>query len=129
MTDANDSALPERTSPPLDAPDAAALIDAVAAWLHDDLLPRSQGADRWTLRIAANALGVAAREVVAGPAAVEAHAARLAALGYDTERALCAAIREGIEDDRFHEVLDAVAASVADGLAIANPTYRQPSNA
>jgi hypothetical protein len=119
----SDAALPRRTHEPLDAPDAATLIDAVASWLHDDLLPRTEGADRWQVRIAANALRVAVREVREGPALVEAHRERLAALGYANDRALCEAIRAGETDDRFAAVLDAIATSVEASLAIANPGY------
>jgi hypothetical protein len=121
----SDPALPRRAAEPLDAPDAAALIEAVATWLHDDLMPRSEGADRWHLRIAANALRVAGREARDGPALVQAHRDRLAQLGYADDRALCAAIRAGDEDERFGEVLDAIEASVAASLAIANPDYAQ----
>ena len=116
--------LPPRSSPPLDAPDAHALIAAVIDYLRDDLMPRTVGADRWNLRIAANALTVAVREVSDGPAAVGAHRERLAELGYADDRELSEAIRNGDVDDRFGEVLDAVAAAVADSLAIANPGYR-----
>ena len=116
-------ALPPRLSPPLDAPDAAALVGAVADWLHDDLMVRSTGADRWHLRIAAHALRLAAREVADGPDLVAAHRARLQVLGYQDDAALGAAIRAGIEDDRFAEILDAVAHDVAASLAIANPGY------
>lgn len=117
------SGLPPRSSPPLDAPDAAALIGAVAAYLRDDLMPRTDGPDRWHLRIAANALSVAAREVTDGPASVAEHHERLAALGFGNDRELSEAIRAGAVDGRFEAVLDAVAAGVADSLAIANPTY------
>ena len=116
--------LPRRSSPPLDAPDAVALIGAVVEYLRDDLMPRSEGADRWHLRIAANALTVAAREVADGPAAVAAHRERLTRLGFRDDHELSAAIRSGALDDRFRQVLDVVAAGVADSLAIANPTYR-----
>lgn len=119
----SDPGLPPRKSPPLDAPDAAALVEAVAAWLHDDLLPRTEGVDRWALRIAANALSVAGRELSDGPGVVEAHRQRLGDLGYENERALCEAIRAGAEDRRFSQVLGAVAAGVDASLAIANPGY------
>ena len=95
----------------------------VAAYLRDDLMPRTDGPDRWHLRIAANALSVAAREVTDGPASVAEHHERLAALGFGNDRELSEAIRAGAVDGRFEAVLDAVAAGVADSLAIANPTY------
>lgn len=115
--------LPPRKSPPLDAPDAAALVEAVAAWLHDELLPRTEGADRWALRIAANALTVAGRELSTGPAVVEAHRGRLHRLGYESERELCEAIRSGAEDGRLGELAVAIGDGIEASLAIANPGY------
>lgn len=119
----SDAALPRRGSEPLDAPDGAALIEAVATWLHDELLPRSEGADRWHLRIAANALRVAGREAREGPALLAAHHERLQQLGYADDRELCGAIRAGVEDMRFADVLDAIGLSIAESLRIANPRY------
>ncbi len=116
-------ALPDRTNAPYDAPDAATLIDAVRAYLHDDLMPRSSGADRWVLRVAANALAIASREVTYGQGHQAAHAERLAALGVADDHALSEAIRGGAFDDRWDEVAAAVRASVADSLSVANPTY------
>jgi hypothetical protein len=118
-----EQALPHRTNPPYDAPDAATLIDAVRSYLHDDLMPRSSGADRWLLRVAANALTIAAREITLGPEHHAAHGERLASLGVSSDRELSEAIRAGAFDDRWAEVAVAVRASVADSLSVANPDY------
>lgn len=115
--------LPARTNHPYDAPDAVALVRAVSTYLHDDLLPRSDGADRWILRVAANALAIAAREIEYGEAHRNAHRARLEALGVATDEELAAAIRAGDFDDRWAEVSAAVSASVRDSLDVANPAY------
>ncbi len=123
------SGLPPRVSAPLDAPDAAQLIDAVTALLRDDLMPRMTGADRWNLRIATNALALASREIANGPRVISDHNARLADLGFENDRDLCAAIRAGETDRRLSEIIDAVERSVEDSLRIANPEYSTPRSA
>ena len=121
--DRTDWGLPERTNAPYDAPDAGALIEAVRRYLHDDLMPRSDGADRWVLRVAANALAIAGREVELGPEHRASHEARLRSLGVDSDRELSEAIRAGTFDDRWDEVASVVRAGVAASLAVANPGY------
>ena len=59
-------------------------------YLADDLGPRSEGRDRFLLRVAANALSIAAREIEALPADAAAHAAMLADFGVATEAELSA---------------------------------------
>ena len=71
--------------------------------------------------MAINALAIVERELAAGGADVDAHSARLAALGYADDAELAAAIRTGAEDDRCDEVRGAVAASVDAKLRVANP--------
>jgi hypothetical protein len=78
---------------------------------------------RFHARVAGRALAVVERELAAGDAPARAHAERLAALGYRSEAELAAAVRSGALDDRWDEVAAAVRATVADKLAIANPTY------
>ncbi len=121
--DMSDWALPDRRNHPYDEPDAVALIAAVRHYLHDDLLPRTEGPDRWVLRVAANALAIAEREVTLGPEHRGAHAERLARLGVGSDRELAEAIRAGAFDDRWDEVASAVRASVADSLAVADPDH------
>ncbi len=53
----------------------------------------------------------------------EAHAARLAALGVESEVELAARIRAGSIDADDRAVLDAVRQTVVDKLAVANPGY------
>lgn len=122
-SDQTDAQLPERTNAPYDAPDAQQLIAAVRDYLHHDLMPRSSGADRWLLRVAANALAIAGREIQHAPAHQASHGARLAGLGVASDRDLCDAIRTGDFDDRWDEVAGAVRASIADSLIVANPGY------
>ena len=116
-----------RTNWPHDAPDAAELIEAVRDYLHHDLGPRATGRDRWMVRIAANALTIAARELEHGTRDAAAHAARLATFGVDTDEALGAAIRAGHLDDRRTELARSLWTTTLDKLAVANPGYRDPA--
>lgn len=108
---------------PYDVPDARELVVAVRDYLADDLLARAEGRDRWLVRIAANALTIAERELRLGPGHAAAHTARLAALGYQDDAALAAAIRAGDLDDRWAELEAMLWDTVADKLAVANPGY------
>jgi hypothetical protein len=108
---------------PHDVPDLAGLVEAVREFVEGDVAAATTGRVNFHARVAANVLRIIERELVLGPAQAEAHAARLAALGFADDAELCAAIRGGDLDDRWAEVRSAVAASVADKLAVANPRY------
>jgi hypothetical protein len=98
------------------------LLAAAAGFLSADLAdlePRL----RFHARVAANAVAIARRELLLGPAQRAAHQARLARLECTDDAALVAAIRSGSLDDRWDEVLAAVRASTIDKLAVANPRY------
>ena len=116
-----------RTNWPHDVPDARELVEAVRDYLQDDLGPRAEGRDRFILRVAANALSIAAREIAALPADAVAHAERLAAFSVDSEQALCDAIRSGGLDGRLDELAESLWATTLDKLAVANPAYRDQS--
>ncbi len=83
----------------------------------------TEGRTRYQVRVAARALSIVQREIEAGDRPERAHAARLARLGFSSDAALAAAIRSGSLDDRWEEVVDAVRATTADKLAVANPGY------
>ncbi|MEM7140077.1 MAG: DUF6285 domain-containing protein [Actinomycetota bacterium] len=114
----------DRTNYPHDVPTAAELVAAVRDYLADDLGPRSEGRDRFLLRVAANALSIAEREIAALPADAEAHAEMLAAFGVGDERELGAVIRDGSLADRHGELADQLWATTLAKLAVANPGYR-----
>ncbi|GAB2822242.1 hypothetical protein GCM10022221_20260 [Actinocorallia aurea] len=106
---------------PHDRPGAASLIDAVRHYLttaevDDERL-------RFHNRVAAAALRVARRELLLGAEHAAAHSARLAAFGCADDAEFAVGIREGGFDHRWHEVVTAVAASVADKLLVANPKH------
>ncbi len=73
--------------------------------------------------MARNALAIAARELDVGPALAEAHATRLAGLGFPDDAALAAALRAGALDDDLGSVAPVLAAAARDQLLVANPTY------
>ncbi len=108
---------------PHDMPDLAGLVEAVREYIEGDVTEATTGRVRFHARVAANVLRIVERELAMGPAQAEAHAARLATLGFADDAALCEAIRAGEVDSRWDEVRSAVAASVADKLSVANPGY------
>jgi hypothetical protein len=95
----------------------------VREFLEGDVMAATEGRVRFHARVAARVLATVERELAAGGAPAQAHAARLAGLGYGSDADLAEAIRAGSLDGRWNEVAAAVRASVADKLAVANPTY------
>jgi hypothetical protein len=108
-------------------PTAAELIEAVREFLERDVMSLADGRVAFHGRVAANVLAMVERELADGGASEIAHAQRLAALGFADDETLSAAIRSGSLDDRWDEVVAAVAADVADKVAIANPRYADGS--
>jgi hypothetical protein len=109
--------------PPHDAPGATELLEAVREFLEGEVMGATEGRTRYQVRVAARALAIVQREIEAGDQPARAHAARLEGLGFSSDADLAAAIRSGSLDDRWQEVVDAVRATVADKLAVANPGY------
>jgi len=109
--------------PPHDVPSPVQLLDAVREFIESDVLAATEGRVRFHARVAANVVAMVGRELELGPELAVAHARRLAGLGVATEAELATAIRSGALNDRLGEVSDAVRATVADKLAVANPAY------
>jgi len=86
---------------PFGRPTASELLDAVREFLTDRVMPATDGQLAFHARVAANALGVVARELELGPGVVPPDAAGLA----------------GLADP------DGLAEGVAARLAVANPRY------
>ena len=114
--------------PPFGRPTAAELVEAVREYL-DGVTDAGEGAAGFEARVARNALAVVERELRLGPALARAHTARLAALGFDDDAALAAALRAGTLDDAWDVVAPALAASARDQLRVANPSYLPPESA
>ena len=74
--------------------------------------------------VAANAVAVLERELVAGPSHAAAHRERLDRLGFADDAALAAAIRAGGVDDRFDELHAALWSAVVDKLEVSHPGYK-----
>lgn len=108
---------------PHDLPSAAELLDAVSGFLRGDVLGATDGRVQFHTRVAANVLDQVKRQIELGASQAAAHASRLAALGYDDDRALAAAIRAGDLDHRFEQLKTLLWESVLDKLAVAHPRY------
>jgi aminoglycoside phosphotransferase (APT) family kinase protein len=112
-----------------DRPTAAELLEAVREFLERDVMPAVEGRVSFHTRVAVNALGMLEREARFGPELdAEEHDRLARLLGHDGSvgdltRELAAAIRSGALDDRRDEVVEALRASVAAKLAVANPGY------
>jgi len=110
-------------SPLHDRPDALELIDAVSDFLTEDVMGAVDGQLAFHVRVAANALRIAARELRAAPVNLAEHEERLARLGCADDRALAAAIRAGTFDDRYDELSGEIRRMVWDKIQVTNPRY------
>lgn len=111
---------------PHDRPRAADLVEIVAEFLRDEVLSAVDGQLAFHVRVAANALAIADRELRLGPGHTDAHAARLVGLGFSDDAELAERIRAGDLDDRYAEVAPVLRALVCDKLAVMNPKYVNP---
>jgi Domain of unknown function (DUF6285) len=103
-------------------PTAAELVAAVAEFLETDVRESATGQVNFHARVAANALRMVERELLAESNGSAREA--LARMGFDDESQLAAAIRSGQLDDRRDQVLGALRALVSDRLAAAHPGYQ-----
>lgn len=113
----------------MDEPSIVELVEAVRSFLEQRALPELKGHTRFHARVAANALGIVARELTKGPAAAAREHERLAFLtGRDgtldeLNRLLCTMIRDGrIALDDAH-LLEHLEHSAHDKIAIDQPGY------
>jgi hypothetical protein len=104
-------------------PTAAELIAAVADFLDGEVRDATTGPVNFHARVAANALRMVQRELLAGDAP-EVDAA-LNQLGFADEAQLAAAIRRGDLDDRPGEVTECLWTLVSLRVAAAHPGYEQ----
>lgn len=102
-------------------PTAAELIAAVAEFLDTDVRGATGGAVNFHARVAANALRMVERELLAGSHDDAEEALR--GLGFDTEAQLATAIRGGELDDRADDVMACLRVLVRRRLAAAHPGY------
>lgn len=113
----------------MDQPSMLELVTAVRDFIEQRAMPELKGHTAFHARVAANALGIVARELEQGGAAGEHELARLTALlGHggtlaELNRELCARIREGrigLDTPGFAEHL---ALTTRDKVAIDQPNY------
>lgn len=103
-------------------PTAAELIAAVAEFLETDVRESTEGQINFHSRVAANALRIVERELLAD--ADEGVDGALAAVGCVDEAQLAAAIRTGELDGGSEQVQTALRALVGHRLAAAHPGYQ-----
>lgn len=113
----------------MDQPSILELIDAVKNFLESRAMPELTGHTAFHARVAANALGIVARELELGPRAAAEEKARLAALlGRDgtldeLNRILCTKIREGLIGLDTPGLAQHLDRTSRDKVAIDQPNY------
>jgi aminoglycoside phosphotransferase (APT) family kinase protein len=120
---------PPAAPAPFGRPTAGELVDAVREYIETGVMEEGEAGARFTARIARNVLLTVERELRLGPAMAEAHAARLAALGFGDDAQLAAAIRAGTVVDARHDVGALLATAARDQLLVANPAYLETASA
>lgn len=107
-------------------PTAAELVAAVAEFLETDVRESTTGQVNFHSRVAANALRIVERELLADPGAAAADGVTdwPADIGFDDEAQLATAIRAGSLDGASGRVQTALRALVARRLAVAHPGYQ-----
>jgi hypothetical protein len=105
-------------------PTAPELIAAVAEFLESDVRESTAGQVNFHSRVAANALRMVERELLADAGAADGVAGALARVGCVDEAQLAAAIRAGELDGGNDHVQSALRALVGRRLAAAHPGYQ-----
>jgi hypothetical protein len=113
----------------MDQPSMLELVTAARDFLEQRAMPELKGHTAFHARVAANALGIVARELEQGGASAEAERARLAELlGHDgtlmaLNRELCALVREGRIGLETPGLADHLSLTTRDKVAIDQPNY------
>lgn len=128
-----------------DRPDATELLNAVRAFLEEQVVPALEGTRQFHARVAANVLAIVGREIALGEGALRTECQRLGTLLGESAAvpeggaSLAAAVRRRNEvlAERLRagdadsgswraDVLAHLRATSAERLAIANPKYATP---
>ena len=123
--DMSDWGLPSRTNYPYDAPSAVELIHAVEECISEEIMPSSDGVTKWKLRIAANALRIAIREIESETSHRDTLQTVLADLEAIDMPDLSKKIKAGHYDDRFEMLQEKLLSIVTMKLEVANPRHFQ----
>jgi len=113
----------------MDQPSMRELVEAVRFFLETKAMPELKGHTAFHARVAANALGIVARELESGGASAEAETIRLRALLgrdgslEDLNRVLCAQIRSGELDISSAALEEHLERTTLDKVAIDQPNY------
>lgn len=113
----------------MDQPSILELVEAVKNFLETRAMPELQGHTAFHARVAANALGIVAREIEAGPNAAAGEKARLVALlGSDgtldeLNRILSTHIREGLIGLDTPGLAEHLEKTTREKVAIDQPAY------
>ena len=102
-------------------PTAVELVAAVAEFLEGEVRTNTSGAVNFHALVAANALRIVERELLADPS--QQTRQTLAEVGCTDEAEFAAAIRSGKFDGREEQVLTCLRTLVSQRLAIAHPGY------
>ncbi|MEV5551900.1 phosphotransferase family protein [Streptomyces sp. NPDC052309] len=116
----------DQTRAAVGRPDWRDLLDAVRGFLETELFHADDARLRFHARVAANVLRIAERDLLLSAEQRAVRARSLGRLGCADETELAEAIRRGSMDDRWGEAVAAVADTVAEKLAVANPAYAAP---
>lgn len=113
----------------LDDPRPEELLAAVAALLREEIVSKLSGATAFHARVAANALDLVRRQIVAEPAADAEENMRLAALlgmngtTADLNRLLAGRLREGAGENDLPGLMDHLWQTTLAKIAIDQPRY------
>ncbi|MBI1239482.1 MAG: hypothetical protein GC199_09090 [Alphaproteobacteria bacterium] len=113
----------------MDQPSALEIVSAVREFIEKRVMPKLEGHDAFHARVAANALGIVARELEHGPRATEDERARLRALlGVDgtleeLNRLLCERIGAGALTLETPGLAEHLRATTLAKVAIDQPSY------
>ena len=113
----------------MDQPSMRELVSAVRDFLEQRAMPELKGHTAFHARVAANALGIVARELESGAGSADAEKARLAKLlGHDgalldLNRELCAAIRGGTLGLETPGLAEHLPVTTRDKVGIDQPNY------
>jgi hypothetical protein len=113
----------------MDQPSIAELVEAVREFLETRVMPELKGHTAFHARVAANALGIVARQLQQGAVADADEKKRLAALiGHDgtleeLNRELCKKLREGALDLQTPGLAAHLEKTTRDKVAIDQPNY------
>ncbi len=113
----------------MDQPSMLELVSAVRDFIEQRAMPELKGHTAFHARVAANALGIVARELERGAASADAERARLIQLLHHggtltaLNRELCRHIREGSIGLDTPGLAEHLAATTRDKVAIDQPNY------